>query len=94
MWGSRLHSIWSSMKTRCYNKKSRGYKYYGERGVTICEEWMDNFQAFYDWAVANGYREDLTIDRIDVYGNYEPSNCRWISIAEQQTNKRKKEKTI
>lgn len=93
-WGSRLHVIWSSMKTRCYNKNHRGYNYYGVRGITVCDEWRDDFQAFHDWAMANGYRDDLTIDRIDVDGNYEPSNCRWITMAEQQTNKRKKEKTI
>ena len=93
-WGSRLHRIWASMKTRCYNRKSRSYKWYGGRGITICDEWMNSFQAFYDWAMANGYRDDLSIDRIDVNGNYEPSNCRWITIIEQQKNKRQKEKTI
>ena len=92
--GSRLYIIWSSMKTRCYNGKSRAYKWYGGRGIKICDEWLNDFQAFYDWAMANGYKDDLTIDRIDVNGNYEPSNCRWITISEQQKNKRQKEKNI
>lgn len=94
MHGARLHVIWSSMKNRCYNQNSTNYKYYGAKGVAICGEWLHDFQAFYDWAMANGYRDDLTIDRINVYGNYEPTNCRWVTIAEQQRNKRKKEKII
>lgn len=85
---TRLHSIWATMKERCDLKKRRDYKYYGGRGITVCDEWRNDFQAFYDWAMANGYLDDLTIDRIDVNGNYEPSNCRWITIQEQQKNKR------
>lgn len=93
-WGSRLYKIWASMKSRCYNKKCTSYKWYGEKGVTICDEWLNDCGAFSNWAMANGYKDDLTIDRIDPYGNYEPSNCRWITLAEQQLNKRKKEKCI
>jgi hypothetical protein len=93
-WSSRLHVIWSSMKTRCYNQKHSKCKYYGGRGISICDEWLRDFQAFFDWAMANGYRDDLTIDRIDVNGKYCPDNCRWITIAEQQKNKRNKEKNI
>lgn len=74
------------MKGRCLNPKVREYKWYGAKGVTVCVEWLD-FQAFHDWAVANGYRDDLTIDRKDVNGNYCPENCRWLSKAEQQSNK-------
>lgn len=94
MWSSRLHTIWSSMKSRCYNEKSRSYKYYGGRGITICDKWLHDFQVFFDWAMANGYKDNLSIDRIDPNGNYCPDNCRWITMAEQQRNKRKKEKSI
>lgn len=86
---SRLYRIWGNMKTRCSNPTTKYYKYYGGRGITICEEWRNSFQRFYDWAMTNGYSDDLTIDRIDVNGNYEPSNCRWVTMKEQSKNKRK-----
>lgn len=82
---TRLYHIWITMKSRCFNKKD---KRYGGRGITVCSEWSESFEAFRDWALANGYRDDLTIDRIDVDGNYEPSNCRWATKLEQQSNKR------
>lgn len=88
MSNKRLASIYQGMKQRCYNTKRANYKYYGGRGIVICDEWLNSPQAFYDWATANGYRENLTIDRINTDGNYEPQNCRWSSFKEQATNKR------
>lgn len=84
---TRLYNIFSGMKGRCYNKKLKSYKNYGGRGITICDAWLRDFKTFYDWANDNGYADDLTIDRIDVEGNYEPSNCRWLPLSEQQNNK-------
>jgi hypothetical protein len=84
----RLHRIWTNIKTRCYNQNSPDYKYYGGRGIKMCNEWKEDFKAFYDWAMENGYSEDLTVDRIDTFGDYEPINCRWITIQEQQKNRR------
>ena len=85
---TRLYEIWSGMKIRCYNKNHKDYKYCGSKGITICSEWKSSFKSFYEWSLANGYQDGLTIDRINTFGNYEPSNCRWITIAEQQLNKR------
>lgn len=84
----RLYSIWHNMKDRCYNKNSTSYKTYGRLGVVVCEEWKNSFESFCDWAVSNGYKDGLTIDRIDVKGNYEPTNCRWASYKEQNNNKK------
>lgn len=83
----RLYTIWCAMKQRCYYKNSIEYYRYGGRGIRVCEEWLNDFQAFYDWAIANGYRDDLSIDRINPDGNYEPSNCKWSTPEEQANNK-------
>lgn len=85
---TKLYGVWSAMKKRCTNEKQKCFASYGGRGITVCKEWESDFQAFHDWAMANGYAEGLTIDRIDVNGNYEPANCRWISIQAQQRNRR------
>ena len=85
---SRLWGIWQNMKNRCYNKNNISFINYGNRGIIMCKEWKNNFINFHDWAINNGYKENLSIDRIDINGNYEPSNCRWVSMKEQARNKR------
>lgn len=82
---SRLYRIWSNIKTRCKNANAENYEYYGGKGIAICEEWSKTFQAFYDWSIANGYKDDLTIDRKDSDGDYCPENCQWITQSENAT---------
>lgn len=86
--GSRLYYIYHNLKHRCLNPQNEEYINYGARGISICDEWLKDFKNFSDWAIANGYNDTLTIDRIDNNGNYEPSNCRWITNKQQQRNKR------
>ncbi len=85
---TRLYRIWKRMRSRCNNPNNDRYEYYGARGISICSEW-DEFINFYNWSMKHGYNDELTIDRIDVNGNYEPSNCRWADWSTQQKNKRK-----
>lgn len=88
----RLYQIWASMKDRCSNPNNSNYKWYGGKGISVCDEWKNNFETFYNWSIENGYIEDAerglyTIDRIDTEGDYAPSNCRWVDTKKQSRNK-------
>ena len=83
----RIRNIWQGIKARCYSKLHPKYQYYGGKGITLCQEWLDSFEAFKAWALSNGYADNLTIDRIEVSGNYCPDNCRWMTFKDQQSNK-------
>lgn len=85
---TRLYSIWCGIRRRCYSQKSHAYKWYGAKGVRMCKEWEQRFLNFYEWAIANGYSDNLSIERIDSAKNYEPSNCKWIPLSQQNSNKR------
>jgi hypothetical protein len=85
---TRIHSIWWNMLSRCKNKNVKAYKDYGGRGITVCDEWANDFVNFYNWAMENGYNDNLTIERIDVNKGYNPDNCKFISPEEQAHNKR------
>lgn len=84
---TKIFKRWHHIKERCNNPHNKAYKYYGGRGIKMCDEWNTNFINFYDWSINNGYQDNLTIDRIDVNGDYCPENCRWTTIKEQNTNK-------
>lgn len=84
---TRLERIYVGIKSRCYNPNQKSYKRYGARGIRMCDEWFSNAKSFYVWAMKNGYRDDLSIERIDVDGIYEPSNCQWATRGEQARNK-------
>ncbi|MGL5284217.1 MAG: hypothetical protein ACRC8W_21145, partial [Plesiomonas shigelloides] len=84
----KLRWVWVAMRQRCYNPSNKDYPNYGARGITICNEW-DNFKDFHSWAVSTGYREGVTIERVDVNGNYDPTNCTWIVNERQALNTRK-----
>ena len=84
---TRIYHIWKGIRKRCNNPHDSNFKIYGGRGIKVCDEWND-FMSFYNWSMQNGYKDNLTIDRINVNGNYEPSNCRWVDIKTQLNNTR------
>ena len=88
MSNTKIYNVWKGMRRRCYLKSDSRYSRYGGRGIKVCAEWNSDFTKFYEWAIKNGYRENagLSIDRVDVDGNYEPSNCRWVDNKTQMNN--------
>lgn len=93
MCGSRLYGVWTGIRSRCSNKNRPSYKNYGGRGISVCDEWF-NFNHFYDWAISNGYKVGLDIDRTNNDGNYEPSNCRFVTRTVNMRNSRQAKLTM
>lgn len=85
---TRIYRIWQNMMDRCVNKSRHNYYLYGGNGISVCDEWKDDFVEFYNWSIENGYSDELSIDRIDSKGNYEPNNCRWVNDEIQANNKK------
>lgn len=83
-----LYGVWTMMKQRCYNHNNKSYKNYGARGIKVCDEWKNDFITFYNWAIENGYKDGLTIDRLNVNEDYSPNNCAWVTQKIQQNNRR------
>lgn len=88
IFGTKLYMVFQGMKNRCYYRKSNAYKHYGEKGITICDEWLGDYKKFINWSLDNGYKEGLTIDRVDADKGYSPENCRWVTYKENILNRK------
>jgi hypothetical protein len=85
---TKIHAVWGSMKGRCTCKRKQQFRIYGSKGITVCDEWKNDFMSFYNWAMASGYKDGLEIDRIDNDKGYYPENCRWVTKSQNQANSR------